>query len=65
MINERLTNIVIGVITGAWAANFVAGLLPIDYTPDQAINGIFMGTVGILLAARARQSSNRKDDDDE
>lgn len=54
MPSERVRNVIIGVVTTVWAVNFAAGLLVDDYTPDQAINAIFMAIVGGLFALGAR-----------
>ena len=57
--NDRTRTVVIGVVTGVWALNFVAGLIPsLGYESDQAINGIFMAIVGGLFALGGR----KKDD---
>jgi hypothetical protein len=48
-------------ITVVWLINFFAGLLVDSYEPDQAINGIFMGTVGIVLAAGSRNKEANGD----
>jgi hypothetical protein len=61
MPSERVRNIVVGVVTVVWAVNFAAGLLVHGYKPDQAINAIFMGIVGGVLALGVR---GRKGDDE-
>lgn len=60
MIDTKLKNVIISVVTSVWAINFVAGLVVPHYQPDQAINAIFMGIVGGLFALGAR---GPKDDD--
>lgn len=59
MIDPKLKNVIISVVTAVWGINFVAGLIPqIEYEPDQAINAIFMGIVGGLFALGARNDKN-------
>ena len=52
--NERLANAIIIVITTVWAVNFFAGVVVETYEPSEAINAIFMGTVGLLFAIKGR-----------
>lgn len=60
MINPKLKNGIIIVVTTVWATNFIAGLLPgSTYEPDQAINAIFMGIVGGLFALGARGEDSK------
>lgn len=54
MIDPKLKNGIIVVVTGVWAVNFLAGLVVSKYEPDQAINAIFMAIVGGLFALGAR-----------
>lgn len=56
MINPKLKNGIIIVVTAIWATNFIAGLVVKTYEPDQAINAIFMGIVGGLFALGARDN---------
>lgn len=56
MLNERLANGVIVLVSLVWATNFAAGLLVDDYKPDQAINAIFMAIVGGTFALKGRGS---------
>jgi hypothetical protein len=55
VISARMRNIIAGIVTLVWAANFVSGLFVKGYEPDQAINGIFMAIVGGLFVAGARK----------
>lgn len=55
--NDRTRTIIIAVVTTVWGVNFGAGLFIKDYTPDQAINGIFMAVVGGLFALGNRASN--------
>lgn len=55
MIDPRLRNAIIIVVTAVWATNFAAGLMLPGYQPDQAINAIFMAIVGGLFALGARR----------
>ena len=56
MLSQRMTAIVITVVTVIWAANFMAGVIMKTYEADQMINTIFMAIVGGAIALR------RKDD---
>lgn len=62
MIDAKLKNAIIIVVTAVWALNFVAGLALPNYEPDQAINAIFMGIVGGLFALGARDKNDKKPD---
>lgn len=63
MIDPKLKNAIIIVVTTVWAVNFVAGLAVPKYEPDQAINAIFMGIVGGLFALGARDKNDPKKPD--
>lgn len=66
MIEPKLRSWIISVVTIVWAMNFIAGLIPqLKYSPDQAINAIFMAIVGGLFALGARDKRDGKDKDDE
>jgi len=58
--SERVRNAIIAVVTTVWAVNFAAGLVVEGYSPDQAINAIFMAIVGGLFAIGARQDGGHK-----
>lgn len=61
VIGDRTRTVIIGVVTGVWALNFMAGLVPqFEYQPDQAINGIFMAIVGGLFALGARSNKDKE-----
>ena len=63
MIDPKLKNWIISIVTAVWALNFVVGLVPqLDYKPDQAINAIFMAIVGGLFALQARKPEEKKQD---
>lgn len=62
MLNPRMANIVIGVVTGIWVTNFLAGVILESYEADQMINTIFMAIVGGALALRGRARPEDKDD---
>ena len=63
MINPKLRNWIVGIVTAVWAINFMAGLIPaLHYSPDQAINAVFMAIVGGMVALGARDK-NGKDGD--
>jgi hypothetical protein len=60
VISPKLRNWVVGIVTGVWALNFTAGLIPeLHYKPDQAINAIFMALVGGLVALGAKDKHNK------
>lgn len=50
MIPRPLATVIIIVVTLVWAVNFAAQFIVADYSPDVAINGIFMAIVGGALA---------------
>lgn len=63
MINPRLANWVVGIVTGVWVANFAIALIPgLDYKPDPAIHGVFMLIAGGALTLK-RKSDNGDDGD--
>lgn len=65
MIDPKLKNWIISIVTAVWALNFVVGLVPqLDYKPDQAINAIFMAIVGGLFALQARKPPDNGDKED-
>ena len=51
---DRVMTILIAVITAIWATNFFCSLLIDSYDPSEGVNAIFMGTVGVLFAFKAR-----------
>lgn len=61
MLSERSRTVIIFVITGVWAINFVAGLVVPDYQTSESINGIFMAIVGGLFALGAKKDRDRPD----
>lgn len=54
MLNERLANVIIGVVTVVWAVNFGAGLVVPGYKPDQTVHAVFMAIVGGTFALKGR-----------
>lgn len=61
MIDTRVKNVILIVVTSVWSINFVAGLVPaFQYHPDQTINGIFMGIVGGVFALSAKKENDDK-----
>lgn len=65
MIDPKLKNWIISIVTAVWALNFVVGLVPqLDYKPDQAINAIFMAIVGGLFALQARKPNDSNGEQD-
>lgn len=58
MISDRSANAIIGVVTGVWVVNLVAGMIPwLNHEPSEAVNGAFMLIVGGAFALRARSKS--------
>lgn len=61
MIDPKLKNWIISIVTAVWALNFLVGIIPwFHYKPDQAINAIFMAIVGGLFALQARRPEDNK-----
>lgn len=57
--SDRTANIVIGVVTGIWAVNVLAGMVAFNgYQPSGGINAIFTTIVGGAFALRARNRGN-------
>ena len=54
MLPPPLVWFVVGVTTTLWAANLIAGMLPLDYQPDPYVHGVYMTVVGGALALRRR-----------
>ena len=59
MLNPRMANVVIGVVTGIWVTNFLAGVILESYEADQMINTIFMAIIGGAFALRGRESRDK------
>lgn len=55
MLSERSRTVIIFIITGVWAVNFIAGLAVPHYQTSESINGIFMAIVGGLFAFGAKK----------
>lgn len=61
MIDPKLKNWIISIVTAVWALNFLVGIVPwFHYKPDQAINAIFMAIVGGLFALSAKNDKTDK-----
>lgn len=60
MIPKPLATAIIVIVTLVWAINFGAQFLIDDYSPDVAINGIFMAIVGGALALSRRGNNGDK-----
>ena len=54
MLNPKIKNGIIIVVTTVWAINFFSGVFLTTYEPDQTINAIFMAIVGGLFALGGR-----------
>lgn len=62
MIPKPLATAIIIVVTLVWAVNFAAQFIVDEYSPDVAINGIFMAVVGGALALSRRPNKDNKPD---
>lgn len=59
MLSPRLTRIIVVTVAVVWVANFVLTAVLPGYETQQEINGIFLGTVGLVLGvSRGRSGSN-------
>lgn len=56
MIPKPVATAIIIIVTLVWAVNFAAQFVIEDYSPDVAINGIFMALVGGALALSRREN---------
>lgn len=54
MLNERVANAIIIVVTIVWAVNFAARFVVAEYQPQESINAIFMAIVGGVFALKGR-----------
>jgi hypothetical protein len=59
VINLKVANGVIIVVTAVWVVSFVVSIVWPDYRADPQINVIFMGLVGGALAVKRRKSKER------
>jgi hypothetical protein len=64
VIPKPLATAIIVVVTLVWAVNFAAQFIVANYSPDVAINGIFMAVVGGALALSRRDKNEDKKKDD-
>ncbi|MFA7264899.1 MAG: hypothetical protein WC054_01065 [Candidatus Nanopelagicales bacterium] len=65
MIPKPLATAIIVVVTVVWAINFAAQFIVEDYSPDVAINGIFMAIVGGALALSRRSNKDKNGNPEE
>lgn len=63
MLNERVANVIIVMITLVWAVNFGARFFVVDYQPSESINAIFMAIVGGVFALKGRTGGAGGGDD--
>lgn len=63
MLNERVANAIIIVVTVVWAVNFGARFVVAEYEPSESINAIFMAIVGGVFALKGRNGGDKPDDD--
>lgn len=65
MISPRLYQFVVKVVTVVWAINFaisiIASITEAFTYSEPEINGIFMGTVGLVVAAGMKKNSDSKE----
>jgi hypothetical protein len=61
MISKPLASAIIVIVTLVWAINFAAQFIVDGYSPDVAINGIFMAIVGGALALSRRGNDSPGD----
>ena len=70
MISPKLRNWIAGIVTGVWAMNFVATLIPqLQYKSDPALNAVFMAIVGGAFALsrgdkKQEELERKKQEDD-
>ena len=55
MLNAKIANGIIVVVTAVWVVNFAARFLDPGYKPDETINAIFMAIVGGTFALKAKK----------
>jgi len=65
VIPKPLATAIIVVVTVVWAINFAAQFIVEDYSPDVAINGIFMAIVGGALALSRRSNKDKNGNPEE
>ena len=59
MIDKRLANVVVAIVTLAWAVNFAAPFFVADYKPDPSVHAVFMAIIGGTLAlSRGKNDDN-------
>ena len=57
LLNKRLADVIVVVVTIVWFINFLAPLFPgIEYKSDPTIHAVFMAVVGGTLALRRNGS---------
>lgn len=54
MLNERVANAIIIIVTLVWAVNFGARFVVPEYESSESINAIFMAIVGGVFALKGR-----------
>lgn len=58
MLGERVRNALCGLVALAWVANILVSMVNADYKPDPAVNGVFSGMIGAVLAASTGKKHN-------
>lgn len=62
MIDKRVANIIVVIVTLAWSANFGAPFFLDTYKPDAAVHGVFMAIVGGTLALSRGSKGDDRDE---
>ena len=63
MIPRPLVSVIIVLVSIVWAANFFLQFVVPSYEPDVTLNGVFMGTVGLVLSLSRKGGDKDKDSD--
>ena len=58
MINPRIANAVIIIVTTVWVCSFVISFMLPEYRADPQINAIFLAIVGGSLALKSRKPTS-------
>lgn len=61
VIDPRLANVVIVIVTAVWVTSFAVSLFSTNYHLDPQINGIFMAIVGGAMALKATRKEKQEE----
>lgn len=61
MINPKLANVIIVVVTVVWVASFIVSVTVAEYRADPQVNAIFMGIVGGSVYLKSRKPAQGED----